>query len=480
MAVFEYRGLVVATGKQVHGVRDADNAKVLRAVLKREGVLLTGATEDTKRTAAQVRAAGFTLFRGVSQSDISMMTRQLATLVNAGIPLVEAVAALTDQVEKMELKRVLTAVRDRLNEGSSLSKALEPHPKVFSNLYVNMVAAGEASGTLETVLERLADFMEGQSKLRGKVVAALAYPALMMVIGTILIAVMMVVVVPKVTSIFASLDRALPWYTSLLIAVSNAVASTVNLGLVLGVITLNLWTRALAAPVLPPHPTPAQLLQAKAQAVPWLVGAVFGLFVLIFVGAMVVAFEGSLGGFVVGIVLGIVVGVLVSVFLAWLRKPEGRYWRDSVVLKVPIFGSLARMLAVSRFSRTLATLLRAGVPLLKALDIVKNVLDNARLAKVIENAAGSIREGESIAGPLKRSGDFPPIVSHMIAVGEKSGQLEQMLENVARAYDTQVETRVQALTSLLEPLMMVLMGGTVGFIAFSILMPLIQMNDFVQ
>jgi general secretion pathway protein F len=150
------------------------------------------------------------------------------------------------------------------------------------------------------------------------------------------------------------------------------------------------------------------------------------------------------------------------------------------MLKLPVFGALVRMLAVSRFARTLATLLRSGVPLLKAMDIVKNVLDNAKLEKVIENATSSIREGESIAGPLKRSGDFPPIVIHMIAVGEKSGQLEAMLENVARAYDTQVETRVQALTSLLEPIMIVVMGGAVGFIAFAILMPLIQMNDFVQ
>ena len=163
-----------------------------------------------------------------------------------------------------------------------------------------------------------------------------------------------------------------------------------------------------------------------------------------------------------------------------MATPAGRAAKDGFLLKMPVLGTLVRMLAVSRFARTLATLLRSGVPLLKAMDIVKNVLDNGKLEKVIETAAGSIREGESIAGPLKRSGDFPPIVTHMIAVGERSGQLEQMLENVARAYDTQVETRVQALTSLLEPLMIVVMGGGVGFIAFAILMPLIQMNDFVQ
>ena len=188
----------------------------------------------------------------------------------------------------------------------------------------------------------------------------------------------------------------------------------------------------------------------------------------------------SIWAYAVGLLMGVVVGYGVSRFVLWLATPAGRFWKDSFLLKLPIFGTLFRMLAVSRFAQTLSTLLQSGVPLLKAMEIVKNVLDNARLAKVIEEATASIREGESIAGPLKRSGDFPPIVTHMIAVGEKSGELETMLENVARAYDTQVDTRVQALTSLLEPLMMIVMGGAVGFIAFSILMPLIQMNDFVQ
>ena len=188
----------------------------------------------------------------------------------------------------------------------------------------------------------------------------------------------------------------------------------------------------------------------------------------------------SLGAYAVGVVVGLFAGLGIAWVMAWVATPEGRATKDGVMLKLPIVGALVRMLAVSRFARTLATLLRSGVPLLKAMEIVKNVLDNGKLEKVIETAAGSIREGESIAGPLKRSGDFPPIVTHMIAVGERSGQLEQMLENVARAYDTQVETRVQALTSLLEPLMIVFMGGGVGFIAFAILMPLIQMNEFVQ
>jgi general secretion pathway protein F len=466
MAVYEYRGLIASTGKQVHGVRDADNAKVLRASLKREGVLLTSAQEDKK---AQVAKGGKldigALFRRVAGADVAMMTRQLATLVTAGIPLVECVSALTEQVEKMELKRILTQVRDRLNEGLSLAKALEPHPEAFPPLYVNMVAAGEASGTLEKVLDRLSDFMENQSRLRSKVGAALAYPILMMIMGSVLISIMMVVVVPKVTSIFASLDRALPWYTTLLIMISSALGSAQMLGFASAATTMTVVRRALASKTAAPE-----------KRVAWNA-------VAIACGALVVLFGfavESIWAYAVGLLLGVVVGYVISRFTLWLITPAGRFWKDSFLLKLPIFGQLFRMLAVSRFSRTLATLLQSGVPLLKAMDIVKNVLDNARLSKVIEEAISSIREGESIAQPLKRSGDFPPIVTHMIAVGEKSGQLETMLENVARAYDTQVDARVQALTSLLEPLMMIVMGGAVGFIAFSILMPLIQMNDFVQ
>lgn len=409
MAVYEYRGIAVATGKPVRGIRDAENPKVLRAVLRRDGILLTLATEESaaKASGARREVDLFKFFRRISGTDVAMTTRQLATLVRAGIPLVDSIGALIDQVEKEELKTVLSRVREKVNEGTSFAKALESHPRVFPPLYIHMVAAGEASGTLEQVLERLADFMEAQARLKGKVGAALAYPALMVVIGTVLIGFLMVAVVPKVTAIFESMDRALPWYTQLLIGVSTFAA--------------NYW---------------------------WL--------------------------------LAIIAGLGVWLFRKWKATKEGRLKWDSFVLRVPIFGSLIQMVAVARFAKTLSTLLASGVPLLKAMDIVKNVLENALLEKVVIEATGSIREGESIAEPLRRSGQFPPIVTHMIAVGEKSGQLEQMLESVANAYDSQVETRVQALTSLLEPLMIVVMGGAVGFIAVSILMPLIQMNEVVQ
>jgi len=408
MAVFEYKGIQIQSGKAVKGFRDAENARALRGLLRREGILLTLATEEGERKEKTKRNLDLLAFlRRPNASDIAIMTRQLATLVRAGVPLVDSVAALTEQVEKEQLQLVLTGVRESLNEGTSFAKSLALHPKVFPPLYINMVAAGEASGSLESVLERLADFMEGQARLKGKVVASLAYPVLMAFIGTVLVGFLMVAVVPKVTAIFENLGQALPWYTSLLILVSNVLAG--YWWLMISVTVLGVW---------------------------WL--------------------------------------------KRWKAKPAGQLKWDTLKLKLPLFGRLNLLVAVARFTRTLATLLASGVQLLAAMEIGKNVLENARLEMVVSEAIGSIREGESIAEPLKRSGQFPPMVTHMIAVGERSGQLEQMLENVSRAYESDVETRVAALTSLLEPLMILVMGGVVGFIAMAILMPMIQVNELVQ
>jgi general secretion pathway protein F len=406
VAVFEYRGILIGSGKATKGVRDSENAKTLRAALRKEGVLLTGATEEAKaKEKAKKDIKLFAIFDKPSLSDIAMMTRQLATLLRAGIPLFESLNALIEQVERESLRRALTKIREQVKEGQSFAKSLEGHPTIFQPLYVNMVRAGEASGTLESVLDRLTHFMEGQAKLRGKVTAALAYPILMLCIGTLLISVLMIAVVPNLISTFQQMDKALPWYTELLIFFSGMLGS--------------FW---------------------------WLIATLIGLGVFL--------------------------------FRKWKATPVGRYAVDNFLLRAPIFGPLVMRLSVARFSRTLGTLLAAGVPLLGAMDIVRSVLGNAVLEKVVEEAIGSIREGQSISEPLKRSKRFPPIVTHMIAIGEKSGQLEEMLENVADAYDAEVETKVQVLTSLLEPLMIVIMGGAVGFIAFSILMPLISMSSF--
>lgn len=406
MAVFEWHG-IDSSGKETKGVRDAENIRALRGLLRKDGVLLTKALEESAARVKKARDVDFAkYFRRVSILDLAILTRQLATLLRSGVPLVESLTALIDQLEQPELRTTLTQVRDKVNEGISLAESLRAHPAIFNTLFVNMVAAGEASGTLETVLARLADFQESQSRLQGKVFSALAYPAFMSLMGFVTVGIMMVVVVPQVTGIFESFEQALPWYTRLLIFTSNVVTGY--------------W---------------------------WLLIAL------------------GIGGF--------------TLFRRWLATAEGRHKFDRFTLTMPLFGKLLMMVAVSRFTRTLATLLRAGVPLLSAMEITRNVLGNVELMRVIEEAATSIREGESIAAPLKRSGKFPPIVTHMIAIGERSGQLEEMLENVAGAYDAQVETRVQALTSVLEPAMIVVMGSISAGIAFAILMPLMQINEFV-
>jgi len=407
MAVYEWRGINPG-GKEVKGVRDAESPKALRLILRRDGILVTAVTEESVARKQKSREVDFArFFRRVTTTDIAMMTRQLATLLKSGIPLVEALSAMIDQLDQPELKKALTQTRDKVNEGTSFADALGAHPKVFPPLYVNMVAAGEASGTLDMVLGRLAEFLEAQAKLKNKVTSALAYPAFMAMMGLVIISIMMVVVVPKVTGIFEDFNQVLPWYTRVLIFVSG--------------IASNFWWAILIT----------------------LAGGIYG-------------------------------------FRRWLRTPRGRERWDKFVLRAPLFGKLVTMIAVSRFARTLSTLLASGVPVLTALEITRNVLGNTELMRVVEEARTSIREGESIAAPLKRSGRFPPIVTHMIAIGERSGQLEEMLENVATAYDSQVEARISTMTALLEPLMIVVMGGISGSIAFSILMPLMQINEFVQ
>jgi general secretion pathway protein F len=402
--VFQYKALDAA-GKAVQGLQEADSPKALRAALKRESVFLTevlGEQEQKAQAARDVSVKRVVLGR-VGATDLAIMTRQFAVLVGAGIPLVESLGALVEQIDHERLKRVVSDVRQRVNEGASLADALASHPKVFGNLYVNMVRAGESSGALDVVLFRLADFTESQARLRSKIVGTMTYPAFMMLIGTGVLGVLFAVVIPKIVKIFDDSRVALPWYTRILIGMSTFVASW--WWAILLLLSAALWT-----------------------------------------------------------------------FLRWRGTPEGRARWDRFVLTVPVFGKLIRIIAIGRFARTLSTLLKSGVPLLTAMDIVRNIVGNTRLAEVIEQSRDAIREGESIAAPLKRSGEFPPLVHHMVAVGERTGALEEMLGNVAKAYEDQVETTIGALTSLLEPIMIIAMGGVVGFIVLSVLMPILQLN----
>lgn len=415
MPVFVYRGLD-ASGREVKGMRDAESPKSLRAVLKKEGVRIIeqheeGGGKKTTKDKAQALAATQVdlkrLFDRVSVAEIALVTRQLAVLLKSGITLIDSLGAIVDQVESEKLKRVFGQIKSQVNEGSSLANAMAQHPTIFAELYVSMIRAGEASGALDQVLVRLADFQEAQARLQSKVMSAMMYPMIMLGLGSIIMLVLFVVVIPRITKIFDQVKAELPLQTKFLIFAADVVK--------------NFW---------------------------W--------------GLIILAVLAVIG------------------FRRWKRSPTGRPIWDRFLLKAPVLGGIVRLVSVARFSRTLATLLRAGVPVLTALDIVKDVLNNVRLAEVVTEAREAIREGESIADPLRRSREFPPIVVHMIATGEKSGQLETMLENVSDNYDFQVDQKVERLTTLIEPIMIVGMGLVVAFVVWSILMPILQLSQHVR
>jgi len=417
MPVYAWKGLTGA-GKSVSGTRESDGPKSLRQSLRKESIFISEVREvvggrqlkralgagnaGAKGLQREVDIKGF--FERVKPRDVAVFTRQMATLLHAGIPLAEAMTALSEQSDNKKFQMILAGIKQKVNEGGSFADAMLEHPKVFSELYTNMVRSGETAGNLDAVLLRLADFMDAQIDLRSKVSGAMAYPILMTIVGSLVLGFLMVVVVPPIASIFADSGKALPWNTQFLIFIADIIGGY--------------WW----------------------LLVPLIVGGVFW-------------------------------------FRRWARKPKGRAIMDRFKLRLVLIGKLIRFIAVARFSRTLATMLASGVPVLTALDIVKRVLNNTVLEKVVEDARVAIREGESIAATLKKSGQFPTMMCHMVAVGERSGQLEAMLENVAGAYERDVSTEVGKLTSILAPLMIVIMAVGVGFIVFSILMPIVEMGQ---
>ncbi|MFH1831021.1 MAG: type II secretion system inner membrane protein GspF [Pseudomonadota bacterium] len=406
MPVFEYVG-IDSKGKRAAGTVDGDSERVVRQKLRRMGVfptslIIEGSSKQKVGLGMQVDVGKY--LQRIKTAEVALMTRQLSTLIASSIPLVDALSALVDQIENPKLRNVVSRVREKVTEGSKLSDAMRGYPKVFSDLYVNMINAGETSGALEIVLLRLADFMEAQAKLRSKVIGAMIYPVIMSFVGAGLMIMLLVYVVPKVTKIFEDVDATLPLPTRILMSVSNALSSY------------------------------------------WYLFILF-LFVAIYM------------------------------IRRFLRTPKGRAWWDKKLLTLPLLGRINKLIIVARFSRTLATLLASGVPLLGALDIVKNIITNTRLKQVVETTRDSVREGASIADPLKRSGEFPPLVTHMIAIGEKTGDLERMLVRIADTYDADVDTTLSALTTLLEPIMILVMAGVVSFIVMSILLPIMQLNQ---
>jgi general secretion pathway protein F len=434
VALYSWKGLDTQ-GKSVSGTRDADGAKALRQVLRKEGVFITelsevlggaapkgkgkgkGGTNGAGKAVARPQGTAPSLFKReinlqqlferVRPQEVAAFTRQLGTLLRAGIPLAEGLGALADQVENKRFQRILAEIRQKVNEGASLADTLAAYPRLYPDLYVNMVRSGEAAGNLDAVLMRLADFLDSQLALRAKVSGALTYPVIMMIMGSLVMGVLLIVVVPQITTVFEDMGKTLPWNTQVLIAVSSAVGGY--------------W---------------------------WLLGPV------------------GVGGY--------------FMLRRWARTSAGRASLDSAALGLPLVGPLMRFVGVARFARTLATMLAAGVPVLTAMEITKKVLNNVVLEKVVEEARDAIREGESIAATLKKSGQFPSMMVHMVAVGERSGQLETMLENVAAAYERDVDGKVARLTTVLSPVIIVVMALVVVFIVFSILQPILDMQNFAQ
>lgn len=403
MPLFEYAGFN-AQGKKVKGVIEGSGRRAALQILKNQGIVAT----DIVQQSAVVKRGGklpqFLTQRRIPVNDLAAATRQLATLLSAGIPLDEALGTLADQQEKPALAKALNQTREEVVQGQALNQGLAQHPQIFSDLFVNMVKVGESSGTLDQVLHRLADFLEEQARLRSRIQAAMAYPVLMALIGTGVLFFLMAFVVPKVTRMLEDMDRALPLPTQLLISTSDFLAEWWWLLLLL------------------------------------LVGGLFAL-------------------------------------RRYLRTEGGRMYFDRRKLTLPLIGKLNLLLATARLTRTLGTLLRSGVPLLAALEIVQNLMDNRVLKKTLEDTIVAVREGESLAQPLLRSQVFPKMVSQMAAVGEKSGELEEMLFKVADAYEHQVDSTINALLSLLEPIMILLMGTVVGFIVLAILLPIFEASQ---
>jgi len=349
----------------------------------------------------------------VKPKDLCITTRQLATLLRAGMPLVPALMALAEQLQQQgksthanPMAQIIQHLADQVNAGASLADALQEYPSTFSNLFINMVRAGQTSGTLEEVLIKLADMLEKRARLTAKIRAALAYPALMAVVAVAVIAFLMAFVVPGISKIFIDMNRQLPWPTTLLISIST-------------------FFRAYL------------------------------------------------------VVIAIAVCVFIFAVVTYLKIETGKMKWDQLKLKLPLIGDLFLKIETVRMTRTLGIMLSSGIPILDALKIVKGVIQNSFIAASLDNIKEDIGRGHSTAGAIKQTGLFPPIMYHTIAIGEMSGNMEEQLINIADAYDDEIDTMTCSLTSLIEPIILLLMGLVVGFIVLAMLLPIFEINQML-
>lgn len=398
------------SGKVLTQVVKADNAAAARQKMRGKGQVM-GIRE---KVGADPAADDFMtklneLMEGkVKLKAMMVFTRQFATMINAGVSMVRSLGILTDQTESLKLRKALAQTRDDVEQGVSLSDALAKHNKIFDNLYIGMVRAGEAGGMLDSVLSRVAGFLEAQNKLNNQIKSAMAYPITVCVFAGLITIGMLKFIIPMFASMFEEMGAKLPAFTQFLVDASNFMSSP---------------------------------------------------------GALV---------------LLLVCGALAWGFFAFKKTPKGAFVVDQYALKLPLFGDIIRKASVARFSRTLGTLLKSGVPLLQALEIVRDSIGNLVVAAAMEDLRISVSEGESLAKPLEKAQVFPPMVVQMVAIGEETGAVDAMLEKIADFYDDEVENAVKALTSMLEPLMMVGIGGIVGSIIIGMYLPIFDIVNQIK
>jgi type IV pilus assembly protein PilC len=391
MPLYDYKGKTLG-GKVVQGELKAKNRAELERLLRTNKILVTNVSK--KPSQIQIKIGS-----GIKKVDISRFTRQFATMISAGLPMVQCLEILASQMESPEFRKIINQVKESVQSGSTLSDALSKHKKAFDDLYVNMVEAGEVGGALDTILVRLALYREKADKLIRKVKGALVYPVVVMIVAIGVTFAMLRFIVPVFAKMFSGLGAELPGPTKFVLGVSNFLRDNT-----------------------------------------------------------------------IVIILGLA-GLIVA-YKLFVRQPNGRLLVDKFKLRMPLLGDLIRKSSISRFTRTLATLLSSGVSILDALNITAKTSGNMVLQQAIKRAMLSIAEGETITSPLKESGVFPPMVTQMISVGEKTGGLDEMLAKIADFYDEEVDAAVSALTSIIEPVIIVFMGGMIGAILIAMYLPM--------
>ncbi|MGQ9671438.1 type II secretion system F family protein [Desulfosoma sp.] len=402
MPEFIYKG-VNRKGQKVQGEIEADNLTIARQLLERQGFSLKTLKPKPKDLLEYIPA----LQEKVKEKDLVLFTRQFSTMIDAGLPIIQCLEIIRDQTENKAFRKVLRALKKDVEEGAAFSEALRKHPKVFDQLFVNLVAAGEAGGILDVTLTRLAAYLEKVASLKKKVRGAMTYPAIVVAIAVIVIAVILIYVIPVFAGLFRDAGVALPTLTLVVMNLSDFVKNYIH-WMILGVVML---------------------------------------------------------GFL---------------FQRFRKTPRGRDLTDRIFLKVPVFGMLIKKVALARVTRTLGTMLGSGVPILESMELVAATSGNAVIEKAVRQAQQAVSQGKTLSEPLSESGIFPPMVIHMVSVGEATGALDNMLAKVADFYDEEVDATVEALTSLLEPMLIVFLGVTIGGLLVAMYMPIFQLADVVS